>query len=51
MSEKKEEMTQEQDKYYRLEAMDDFAKSLIVAYDHIRDRISAGGERGWMDEK
>lgn len=51
MSEKKEKTMQEQDKYYRPEAMDDFAKSLTVSYDHIRDRVAAGGERGWMDKK
>jgi N6-adenosine-specific RNA methylase IME4 len=32
------------------EQADDFAKSLDVAYDAIRERIAEGGPRGWMDE-
>lgn len=39
------------DKYRRPEAPDDFAKSLEVAYDSIRERVANGGERGWMEEQ
>jgi N6-adenosine-specific RNA methylase IME4 len=33
------------------EADDDFAKSLEVAYDAIRQRIANGGSRGWAEER
>jgi N6-adenosine-specific RNA methylase IME4 len=35
------------DKFDGYDAQDDFAKSLDVAYAHIRDRIAAGGEPGF----
>lgn len=38
-------------KFNRPESSDDFAKSLNVAYDTIRDRVASGGQRGWMEEK
>lgn len=31
-------------------AQDDFAKSLDVGYEHIRNRVANGGPRGFMDE-
>ena len=32
------------------DAMDDFAKSLDVGYEHIRERVANGGPRGFMGE-
>ena len=40
----------EVDKFKPYDAQDDFAKSLEVGYDHIRDRVANGGKRGFMDE-
>lgn len=37
-------------KFDRPEAMDDFAKSIRVGFDAVRERVAAGGPRGWMDE-